>query len=76
MSNGFLASHATAALQVITLPFVAFSALRTSPETFEAMMKCVSAAVLENRSELFILSPILQNQNGRFVVAKGHCFQI
>ena len=42
MSRGFLASQATAALQVMTCPLVAFNSFKTSGEMFSDIFEMVT----------------------------------
>ena len=50
MSRGVLGSHATAALQVMLFPLVAFNWLSTEAGTTLAMFRLISALELDNRN--------------------------
>ena len=50
MSRGVLGSHATAALQVMLFPLVAFNWLSTDAGTTLAMFRLISALELDNRN--------------------------
>ena len=62
MSRGFFGSHATAALQVITLPLVAVSWSKTSLGTLTVMLKCVSSRFSKELLGV-LLSLVFKNQN-------------
>ena len=50
MSRGVLGSHATAALQVMLFPLVAFNWLSTEAGTTLAMFRLISELELDNRN--------------------------
>ena len=50
MSRGVLGSHATAALQVMLFPLVAFNWFSTEAGTTLAMFRLISALELDNRN--------------------------